>query len=94
MTPMFEQVKTFPALDCTARVIGKRNTPFHVLLSGLYGNNGVLPARIQLDSKAKTLSARIHTKPTLLWLAPYIGLDTEYMMDVLALLGVFLAFTG
>ncbi|KAJ4439356.1 hypothetical protein ANN_07478 [Periplaneta americana] len=60
----------------------------------LYGNNGVLPARTQLDSKAKTLSARIHTKPTLLWLAPYIGLDTEYMMDVLALLGIFLAFTG
>jgi hypothetical protein len=67
---------------------------FNVLLSGLYGNNGVLPAKIQLDSKAKTLSARIHTKPTLLWLAPYIGLDTEYMMDVLALLGIFLAFTG
>jgi hypothetical protein len=72
----------------------EQRLPFHVLLSGLYGNNGVLPARIQLDSKAKTLSARIHTKPTLLWLAPYIGLDTEYMMDVLALLGIFLAFTG
>ncbi|XP_069702878.1 lipase maturation factor 2-like isoform X1 [Periplaneta americana] len=69
-------------------------TSFYVQIPGLYGNNGVLPARTQLDSKAKTLSARIHTKPTLLWLAPYIGLDTEYMMDVLALLGIFLAFTG
>lgn len=69
-------------------------TSFYVQIPGLYGNNGILPARTQLDSKAKTLSARIHTKPTLLWLAPYIGLDTEYMMDVLALLGIFLAFTG
>ncbi|KDR11021.1 lipase maturation factor 2-like [Zootermopsis nevadensis] len=69
-------------------------TSFYIQIPGLYGNNGVLPARTQLDSKAKTLSARIHTKPTLLWLAPYIGLDTEYMMDVLALLGIFLAFTG
>lgn len=69
-------------------------TSLYVQIPGLYGNNGVLPARIQLDSKAKTLSGRIHTKPTLLWLAPYIGLDTEYMMDVLALLGIFLAFTG
>jgi len=72
----------------------KYHSPCDISLSGLYGNNGVLPARTQLDSKAKTLSARIHTKPTLLWLAPYIGLDTEYMMDVLALLGVFLAFSG
>jgi len=69
-------------------------TSLYIQIPGLYGDNGVLPARTQLDSKAKTLSARIHTKPTLLWLAPYIGLDTEYMMDVLALLGVFLAFSG
>ncbi|XP_063217415.1 lipase maturation factor 2-like [Bacillus rossius redtenbacheri] len=67
---------------------------FYVQIPGLYGNDGVLPAKNQLDSKAKTLSARVQSKPTLLWLAPYVGLDTEYMMDVLALLGIFLAFTG
>lgn len=67
---------------------------FYVQIPGLYGDNGVLPAKTQLDSKATTLTARIHNKPTLLWLAPYVGLDTEYMMDVLALLGIFLAFTG
>ncbi|KAJ9576239.1 hypothetical protein L9F63_006901 [Diploptera punctata] len=69
-------------------------TSLYVQIPGLYGNNGIIPAKTQLDSKAKTLSARIQTKPTLLWLAPYIGLNTEYMMDVLALLGIFLAFTG
>lgn len=69
-------------------------TSLYVQIPGLYGSNGILPARAQLDSKAPTLAARIHSKPTLLWLAPYIGLDTEYMMDVLALFGAFLAFTG
>ncbi|GLG99407.1 Lipase maturation factor [Gryllus bimaculatus] len=69
-------------------------TSLYIQIPGLYGSNGILPARTQLDSKASTLTARIHNKPTLLWLAPYMGLDTEYMMDVLALFGVFLAFTG
>lgn len=63
--------------------------------SGLYGNNGILPARNQLaDTTSKTLSEKIHNKPTLLWFAPYLGLNTEYMMDVLALTGIFLSFTG
>ncbi|XP_067008786.1 lipase maturation factor 2 isoform X2 [Anabrus simplex] len=69
-------------------------TSFYIQIPGLYGDKGVLPAKNQLDSKATTLTARIHNKPTLLWLAPYVGLNTEYMMDVLALLGIFLAFTG
>lgn len=69
-------------------------TSLYIQIPGLYGSNGILPARTQLDSKAATLTARIHNKPTLLWLAPYVGLDTEYMMDVLALFGAFLAFTG
>nr|CAD7433739.1 unnamed protein product [Timema monikensis] len=56
---------------------------------GLYGENGVLPARTQLENKGRSLASSLQTKPTLLWLAPYIGLDTEYMMDVLALMGMF-----
>lgn len=62
---------------------------------GLYGDNGVLPAKSVLEnSKHKTWSAKVHYQPTLLWLAPYLGLDTNYALDVLALLGAFLAFTG
>jgi len=61
----------------------------------LYGDNGVLPARSVLEnSKHKTLSAKIHYQPTLLWLAPYLGLSTSAAVDVLALLGVLLAFSG
>lgn len=67
---------------------------FNEYISGLYGKNGILPAHVQLDSKDPNLVHNIHNKPTLLWLAPYIGLDTEYMMDVLSLTGIFLSFTG
>ncbi|KAH1002951.1 hypothetical protein HUJ04_008971 [Dendroctonus ponderosae] len=62
---------------------------------GLYGDHGVLPARAVLEnSHYKTLSAKIHYKSTLLWLAPYLGLSTSAAIDVLALLGIFFAFTG
>nr|CAD7577158.1 unnamed protein product [Timema californicum] len=65
-----------------------------VCSAGLYGENGVLPARTQLEDKGRSLASNLQTKPTLLWLAPYVGLDTEYMMNALALMGMFLAFTG
>ncbi|CAH1155261.1 unnamed protein product [Phaedon cochleariae] len=68
---------------------------FYIQIPGLYGDNGVLPAKSVLEnSKHKTLSAKVHYQPTLLWLAPYLGLDTNYALDVLSLLGAFLAFTG
>lgn len=61
----------------------------------MYGNHGILPARSQLvDTSAKTLSEKIHNRPTLLWFAPFLGLNTEYMMDILAITGIFLSFTG
>lgn len=63
--------------------------------TGLYGDNGILPASSLLEnSKHKTLSAKVHYQPTLLWLAPYLGLNINYALDLLALLGSFLAFTG
>uniref|UniRef100_A0A1B6EIL8 Lipase maturation factor n=1 Tax=Cuerna arida TaxID=1464854 RepID=A0A1B6EIL8_9HEMI len=66
----------------------------YIQIPGLYGRNGVLPAHVQLESKDNTLVQNIHNKPTLLWLAPYIGLDTEYMMDALSLIGILLSFSG
>ncbi|XP_045463672.1 lipase maturation factor 2-like [Harmonia axyridis] len=68
---------------------------FYIQAPGLYGDNGVLPARSLLENSIhKTLSAKIHYQPTLIWLAPYLGLDVNYALDVLSLLGSFLAFTG
>ncbi|CAH1405828.1 unnamed protein product [Nezara viridula] len=66
----------------------------YVQIPGLYGNNGILPARTQMDVKETEFAAKLQKKPTLLWFAPYLGLDTEYMMDVLALIGMLFSFTG
>ncbi|KAL0280572.1 UNVERIFIED_CONTAM: hypothetical protein PYX00_001831 [Menopon gallinae] len=68
---------------------------FYIQIPGLFGNNGILPARnFLMDSSGKTLMENIHNKPTLLWFAPILRLNTEYMMDVLALIGVILSFSG
>lgn len=63
-----------------------------IIAPGLFGNNGILPARIQIEGTQ--LVTAIHNRPTLLHLARYVGLDTQYMMDALALLGICIAFTG
>ncbi|KAF5276754.1 hypothetical protein FQR65_LT16204 [Abscondita terminalis] len=68
---------------------------FYIQIPGLYGDNGILPVRSLLENNNyKSWSAKVHYQPTLLWFAPYLGLDTQYALDVLALLGSFLAFTG
>ena len=62
---------------------------------GLYGDNGILPARTQVDLKSRSpLLHKLRQKPTLLWFAPYLGLNVEYMLDVLSLIGVALSFAG
>ncbi|XP_012221862.1 lipase maturation factor 2-like [Linepithema humile] len=68
---------------------------FYIQIPGLYGDNGILPARTQVDLKARaTLLNKLKQKPTLLWFAPYLGLNVEYMLDVLSLLGAVLSFIG
>lgn len=47
-----------------------------------------------LESGSRPLSEKIHKKPTLLWFAPFLLLNTEYMMDVLSLIGIFFSITG
>lgn len=66
-----------------------------IQITGLYGTNGILPARTQLLVKGTdSIFTRIKVKPTLLWFAPLLGLNTEYMMDVLALAGTSLGLAG
>lgn len=68
---------------------------FYVQIPGLYGDSGLLPARTQLDLKGKSsLWQQFNQKPTFLWFAPYLGLNVEYMLDVLALLGTLISFLG
>lgn len=62
------------------------------LSPGLYGREGILPARRVLRLGGKGLWEQLRDSPTLLWLSPHLGLDTELGMELLCLLGVFASF--
>ncbi|KAK2582003.1 hypothetical protein KPH14_002436 [Odynerus spinipes] len=68
---------------------------FYIQIPGLYGDKGILPARTQLNFDGHvSIYKKISQKPTLIWLAPYLGLNVEYMLDLISLLGATLAFLG
>lgn len=61
---------------------------------GLFGENGVLPAKNVLINESPKIFTRLDARPTLLWIAGKIGLNAEYMFDVLCLYGILLSFFG
>lgn len=61
---------------------------------GLYGKDGILPARRMLRYSAKPLLEQLKDAPTLLWLCPRLGLDTEQGMELICLLGSALSFAA
>lgn len=66
----------------------------YVQFPGLYGKDGILPARKVLRYTDKPLLEQLEDTPTLLVLSPYIGLDTEQGMEFLCLLGVLISFSA
>jgi hypothetical protein len=65
------------------------------VFTGLYGDNGILPGRTQLNFRDRIpLLQKFKQKPTLLWFAPYLGLNVEYMLNLLTLFGIFISFLG
>uniref|UniRef100_H2ULX2 Lipase maturation factor n=1 Tax=Takifugu rubripes TaxID=31033 RepID=H2ULX2_TAKRU len=63
----------------------------YVQIPGLYGNEGLLPARWQLRYSGKPLGEQLLASPTLLWLGPRLGLDTHTAMELLCLAGAALS---
>ncbi|XP_072241861.1 lipase maturation factor 2a [Leuresthes tenuis] len=63
----------------------------YVQIPGLYGNDGLLPARWQLRYSGKPLLEQLQSSPTLLWLGPWLGLDTHTAMELLCLVGAALS---
>ncbi|XP_068673133.1 lipase maturation factor 2-like [Montipora foliosa] len=63
----------------------------YVQIPGLYGRNGVLPAKLALSGESSSIQDNFWQKPTLLWLTPKLGLDTETGMEFLCLLGMLLS---
>lgn len=66
------------------------NTPFFSA-TGLYGNDGLLPARWMLRYTGKGFWEQLRDSPTLLWLGPKLGLDTQQGMELIALIGTVLS---
>uniref|UniRef100_A0A6Q2Y343 Lipase maturation factor n=1 Tax=Esox lucius TaxID=8010 RepID=A0A6Q2Y343_ESOLU len=63
----------------------------YLQIPGLYGNDGLLPARWQLRYSGKAFLEQLLSTPTLLWLGPHLGLDTQTAMELLCLLGAALS---
>ncbi|KAF6207882.1 hypothetical protein GE061_016331 [Apolygus lucorum] len=83
-------------LRCVCVVFLFAFTSFYIQIPGLYGKNGVLPARTQLISKSTKddIANRMQKKPTLLWFGKNLGVEPEHLMEILSLIGIFFAFTG
>ncbi|XP_053572284.1 lipase maturation factor 2 [Bombina bombina] len=63
----------------------------YVQIPGLYGREGILPARKMLRFSDKTFWEQLKDSPTLLWLGPQLGLDTEQGLELICLLGALLS---
>ncbi|KAI3371369.1 hypothetical protein L3Q82_023972, partial [Scortum barcoo] len=78
-------------LWCMAVIYLSAFSSLYVQIPGLYGNDGLLPARWQLRYSGKSLWEQLLSSPTLLWLGPHLGLDTHTAMELLCLIGTALS---
>ncbi|KAM4553784.1 lipase maturation factor 2a [Fundulus diaphanus] len=78
-------------LWCMALIYMAAFVSLYVQVPGLYGNDGLLPARWQLRYTGKPLLDQLLSSPTLLWLGPQLGLDTQTAMELLCLTGAALS---
>ncbi|KAM9467486.1 lipase maturation factor 2b [Clarias gariepinus] len=61
----------------------------YVQIAGLYGEDGVMPVRMP---KVKTpLLEKFQDIPSLLWLAPYLGIGCQHGLELICLLGALLS---
>ncbi|XP_051512091.1 lipase maturation factor 2a [Myxocyprinus asiaticus] len=63
----------------------------YVQIPGLYGNEGLLPARWMLRVSGKSVLEQLKYSPTLLWFGPHLGLDTQLCMELLSLTGALIS---
>ncbi|XP_055691978.1 lipase maturation factor 2-like [Lutzomyia longipalpis] len=65
---------------------------FYYQNEGLFGDDGILPARIHISNTAKITA--MQKRPSLLHFAYYLGIDTASMVDFLTLAGILISFVG
>ncbi|XP_047452114.1 lipase maturation factor 2a [Mugil cephalus] len=78
-------------LWCMAVIYMAAFVSLYVQIPGLYGNEGLLPARWQLRYTGSPLLEQLLASPTLLWFGPRLGLDTHATMELLCLVGAALS---
>ncbi|KAM3870580.1 lipase maturation factor 2a [Diretmus argenteus] len=78
-------------LWCMAAIYMCAFVSLYMQMPGLYGNEGLLPARWQLRYSGVPLWQQLLSSPTLLWLGPRLGLDTHTAMELLCLMGAALS---
>ncbi|KAI1297279.1 Lipase maturation factor 2 [Halotydeus destructor] len=72
-------------------------TSLYTQIPGLYGNNGILPLKAfaQIDERGLPgIDAAMKSKPSLVWLAPKLGISLSSMMELICLVGILASFTG
>ncbi|CAB1323121.1 unnamed protein product, partial [Coregonus sp. 'balchen'] len=69
-------------LWCMALIYMVAFVSLYLQIPGLYGNDGLLPARWQLRYSGKALWEQLLSSPTLLWLAPRLG---EFLNNILSM---------
>jgi hypothetical protein len=65
-----------------------------VQIPGLYGDNGILPVKLVLQSPAISFKDLWENQPSLLRLLPHLGLSPQASMDFLCLAGVIFSFVA
>ncbi|XP_062851022.1 lipase maturation factor 2b [Trichomycterus rosablanca] len=63
----------------------------YIQIPGLFGDEGVVPVRLQMPREAIPVEKQLLAAPSLLWLAPYLGIGAQQGMELICLLGVLLS---
>lgn len=64
----------------------------YVQIPGLYGDNGILPAKLVIGKEADSWDELLDSQPTLLKLTPKLGLSVQQGMDLLCVAGMAVSF--
>ncbi|XP_033645655.1 lipase maturation factor 2-like [Asterias rubens] len=62
-------------------------TSLYVQIPGLYGDGGILPARVVLKPDGRPVEKRFQKRPSLMWFTMDLGLEAQEGMDLICILG-------
>ncbi|KAK2892938.1 hypothetical protein Q8A67_012926 [Cirrhinus molitorella] len=66
----------------------------YVQIPGLYGDDGILPVRLQMPKVQRPLLEQLQASPSILWLGPSLGLAPQQVLELICLVGVALALSA